>query len=293
MNPRDRSSSLATPAATAETIRHFGIRPRRRFGQHFLVSQRALDLIMEAANLSPADSVLEIGAGLGTLTVALAERAGSVTAVELDAALIPPLQMAAGHRPNVHIVQGDILELMEEGLPSSFSKVVANLPYNIASLLIVRFLEAPLGLSRMVLTVQREVAARLAASPGGKDYGALTVAVQYRAGVTVVGRVPPTAFYPPPDVESAIVRMDVRPQPAVAVADERGFFAVVRAAFGQRRKTLRNALATLGIDPAEAEAACREAGIDPRRRGETLSLHEFAALSEAVQRKRTEVGEKV
>lgn len=288
MHARDRSSSLATPAGTRDVIREFGLRPRRRFGQHFLINQQALERILEAAALSSADSVLEIGAGLGTLTVALAERAGWATAVEVDAALIPPLRASVGRRPNVRIVHGDILQLELGTLfaDGRSRKVVANLPYNIASPLIVRLLEAPLGLSRLVLTVQREVAERLAAPPGTKDYGALSVAVQYRAEVVVLGWIPPTAFYPPPEVESAIVRMDVRPEPAVAVEDERAFFAVVRASFGRRRKMLRNALVALGIEPPEAEASCRAAGIDPRRRGETLSLPEFAALTAAVQRNR-------
>jgi len=282
MCPSDRVSSLATPGATAEVLRRFGIRPRKRFGQHFLISQRALDRILEAADLSPGDRVLEIGAGLGTLTTSLAERAGSVIAVEVDEDLIPALRMAVSHYPNVQIVHADIIDLMEEGRPSSFTKVVANLPYNVASLLIVKLVETPLGLSRMVLTVQREVATRLAASPGTKAYGALSVAVQFRATVQVVDRVPATAFYPPPDVESAIVRIDVRARPAVHVTDERRFFAVVRAAFGQRRKTLRNALTGLGIRPAAVAEACLAAGIDPQRRGETLSLQEFAALSAKV-----------
>lgn len=287
MNLGDRFSSLASPGATHEVIRRFGLRPRRRFGQHFLVSQRALDRILDAADLSPADNVLEVGAGLGTLTVALAERAGSVTAVEVDDTLIPVLRTVVGRRATVRIVHGDILQLDLLALfPQDGSrKVVSNLPYNIASPLIVRLLELPLGVTRMVLTVQREVAERLAAVPGTKDYGALSVVVQYRADVAVVGRVPATAFYPPPEVESAIVRMEARAPPAVALRDEQAFFAVVRAAFGQRRKTLRNALVALAIDPVEAEAACRDAGIDPRRRGETLSLYEFAALSEAVRKR--------
>jgi len=287
MTPSSRLSSLASPGATAEVLRRFGIRPRKRFGQHFLISQRALDRIVEAADLSSGDSVLEIGAGLGTLTTALADRAGHVIAVEVDDGLIPALRVAVSHHPNVRIIVADILQMDVNALFADVSgprKVVANLPYNVASLLIVKLLETPLGLSRMALTVQREVADRLAASPGTKDYGALSVAVQYRATVEVVDRVPATAFYPPPEVESAIVRIEVRAQPAVVVSDEPRFFAVVRAAFGQRRKTLRNALTGVGIQPAEAAEACATAGIDPRRRGETLSLHEFAALSERVHR---------
>lgn len=244
-----------------------------------------MDNILDAADLSRADRVLEVGAGLGTLTVALAERAGSVTAVEVDGTLIPILREVVGGRPTVRIVHGDILQLdLHTLIPNGGPwKVVSNLPYNIASPLIVRLLELPLGVTRLVLTVQREVADRLAAGPGTKDYGALSVAVQYRAEVAVVGGIPSTGFYPPPEVDSAIVRIDVRSQPTVAVADERAFFAVVRAAFGQRRKMLRNALVARGMVAAEAEAACRDAGIDPRRRGETLSLQEFAVLSAAMR----------
>lgn len=278
--------ALATPAGTARVLRAYGLRPRKRWGQHFLVSRRALDRILEAAGLTPADAVLEVGAGLGTLTVALAQRAGRVIAVEIDPALLPPLSAAVGVFPNVTVVHADILHVDPEALLSGATgprKIVANLPYNVASPLIVSLLERPLGLERMVMTVQREVAQRLAAGPGTKDYGALSVAVQFRAQAEIVGRIPPSGFFPSPDVESAIVRLVVRPAPPVQVTDEAAFFRVVRAAFAQRRKTLRNTVAAvLALPPAQVEAACREAGIDPRRRGETLTLAEFAALTEAL-----------
>lgn len=278
--------ALATPAGTARVLRAYGLRPRKRWGQHFLVSRRALDRILEAAGLTPADAVLEVGAGLGTLTVALAQRAGRVIAVEIDPALLPPLSAAVGVFPNVAVVHADILRVDPEALLSGATgprKIVANLPYNVASPLIVSLLERPLGLERMVMTVQREVAQRLAAGPGTKDYGALSVAVQFRAQAEIVGRIPPSGFFPSPDVESAIVRLVVRPAPPVQVTDEAAFFRVVRAAFAQRRKTLRNTVAAvLALPPAQVEAACREAGIDPRRRGETLTLAEFAALTEAL-----------
>lgn len=278
--------ALATPAGTARVLRAYGLRPRKRWGQHFLVSRRALDRILEAAGLTSADAVLEVGAGLGTLTVALAQRAGRVIAVEIDPALLPPLSAAVGVFPNVAVVHADILRVDPEALLSGATgprKIVANLPYNVASPLIVSLLERPLGLERMVMTVQREVAQRLAAGPGTKDYGALSVAVQFRAQAEIVGRIPPSGFFPSPDVESAIVRLVVRPAPPVQVTDEAAFFRVVRAAFAQRRKTLRNTVAAvLALPPAQVEAACREAGIDPRRRGETLTLAEFAALTEAL-----------
>lgn len=286
MSRHSTPDDLATPAGTARVIRTFGLRPRKRWGQHFLISHRALDRILEAANLSAHDSVLEVGAGLGTLTAALAVRVGRVVAVEVDPALLPPLQATLASCPNVMIVNGDIMSLdlapLLDGLAGP-RKVVANLPYNLASPLIIHLLERSLGFVLMVLTVQREVAERLTAVPGSKDYGALSVAVQYRAFASVVGRIPPSGFYPPPEVESAIVRLDVRGRPACAVQDEATFFRVVRAAFAQRRKTLRNALAgTLPLTPAEAQTACNLAGIAPGRRGETLNLDEFAALANAV-----------
>ena len=162
-------------------------------------------------------------------------------------------------------------------------KVVANLPYNLASALVVALLEPPLGLRRLVVTVQREVAERMSATPGSKDYGILSVAVQYRAEVSLVTRLPASAFFPPPEVESAVVRLDARDRPVCAVLDEAMFFRVVRAAFSQRRKTVRNALAgSMPMAASEAEEACRHAGIAPIRRGETMDLIEFAALADGV-----------
>ncbi len=267
-------------------LRAYGIRPRRRFGQHFLISSRILDRILDAAGLTAADSVLEVGAGIGTLTVALAERAGRVTAIEMDRILLPALEAAVAPHRNVTLVCADAMRLdlghLLDALPHP-RKVVSNLPYNIASPLIVTLLEAGRGISRMVFTVQREVARRLVASPGSKDYGALSLAVQYRAHARAVARVSASAFYPPPEVTSEIVRLDVRAQPAVPVADEALFFRVIRAAFAQRRKMLRNALAAgLGLAAPLVESAASSAGVDPRRRGEDLDLHAFAALTAAL-----------
>ncbi len=283
--PPAASFDLVSPEGTRQVLRAFALRPRKRWGQHFLVSRRALEAILAAARVERADTVLDIGAGLGTLTAALAERAGDVVAIERDPCLLPALQATVGAYANVRVVAADIMATDLNGLfdrPGP-RKVVANLPYNIASPLIVTLLEQPLGISRLLLTVQREVAARIAASPGGHDYGALSVAVQYRALASVVGRIPPGAFYPAPEVDSAIVLLDVRDHPAVAVDDEVAFFAVVRASFAQRRKTLRNALAGgLACEPEDVEVAAQRAGIDPRRRGETLTLDEFAGLARAL-----------
>lgn len=267
-------------------LKAYGLHPRRRFGQHFLISRRVLDRLLDTAALSAHEGVLEIGAGIGTLTVPLAEAAGAVVAVELDQALLPALREAVAGFPGVSVVQGDAMSLDLPRIVGPLPlprKVVSNLPYNIASPLIVTLLERPLGFTRMVFTVQREVAERLAAGAGGKDYGSLSVAVQYRAAARIVMRVPRTAFYPPPDVESAIVSLEVRPKPAVHVDDEAVFFRVVRGAFAHRRKTLRNTLAgALDLEAAIVEAAARRAGIDPARRGETLTLDEFASLSHSL-----------
>jgi 16S rRNA (adenine1518-N6/adenine1519-N6)-dimethyltransferase len=277
-------ASLATPAGTVRLLRQFGIHPRKRLGQHFLVSPAALQSILQAAELDRTDTVLEIGAGVGTLTAALAQRAGRVVAVEVDPAVLPALRAVVAPYPHVRVVQADAMAAdLAALLPAEGErKVVANLPYRIASPLAVKLLDPSLRIRRLVLTVQREVAERMAARPGDRDYGLLSVLVQSRAAVTVVRRLPPGAFYPPPEVESAVVRLDPHHRPPWQQEDER-FVQVVRAAFAQRRKTLRNALAAaLDLTPAEAAAACARAGIAPGRRGETLTLQEFAALARAV-----------
>jgi 16S rRNA (adenine1518-N6/adenine1519-N6)-dimethyltransferase len=210
-----------------------------------------------------------------------------VVAVEVDDALLPALRDAIAPFRNVRLEAADIMRLDLAALVAPLPaprKAVSNLPYNIASPLIVALLEADCRFSRLVFTVQREVARRLAALPGGKEYGALSVAVQYRATARIAARVPAGAFFPPPDVESAVVVLEPLAAPAVEVENEALFFRAVHAAFAQRRKTLRNTLAAgLGVLPAQAEAACRAAGLDPQRRGETLDLAGFAALTRALR----------
>ncbi len=277
-------ASLASPAGTARLLRQFGIHPRRRLGQHFLVSPAALETILRAAELDRGDTVLEVGAGVGTLTAALAHRAGRVVAVEVDPAVLPALRAVVARYPHVQVVHADVMAVdLASLLPAGgVRKVVANLPYRIASPLVVRLLDPSLDICRLVLTVQREVADRMAAQAGSPDYGVLSVLVQSRATVTVVRHLPPGAFYPPPEVESTVVRLDPHHRPPYGPGEEDLFVRVVRAAFAQRRKTLRNALASAHVAPAEAAAACARAGIDPGRRGETLTLQEFAALARAV-----------
>jgi 16S rRNA (adenine1518-N6/adenine1519-N6)-dimethyltransferase len=274
----------ATPEGTRAVLRRFGIHPSKRWGQHFLVSRRTLGRILDAAALSAADSVLEVGGGIGTLTVALAARAGWVASIEVDARLIPVLTAVAGPLSNVRIVAGDARDVdlgsLFEGPPGATRKVVANLPYNISAPMLMRVLDPGLRLSRIVVTVQREVAERIVAAPGADAYGRLAIAVQYRSSARIVSRVPPGAFLPPPNVESAIVELIPRPRPAVAVPDEDEFFRIVAAGFGHRRKTLVNALERrLGLTSARVEAACRSAGVDLRARAETLGLEAFAQLA--------------
>jgi 16S rRNA (adenine1518-N6/adenine1519-N6)-dimethyltransferase len=252
------------------------------------VSPHALRRILEAASLGPADTVLEVGAGLGTLTAALADRAGWVTAVEVDRRFLPALDAVVGASSRVRVVAGDILRMdpatLFEGPPAAPRKVVANLPYNIAAPVLVRLLEAPLRLALAVVTVQREVAERIAARPGGRAYGRLSVAVQFRAAPRIVARIPRGAFLPPPEVESAIVELVPHAHPPVEVADEEIFFRVVAAGFGYRRKTLQNALVHgLGLTPEVIEAACASAGVAPRARAETLDLRTFALLADALR----------
>jgi 16S rRNA (adenine1518-N6/adenine1519-N6)-dimethyltransferase len=278
---------LASPDATRAVLRQFGIRPSKRWGQHFLVSSRALDRIIEAAALTPADSILEVGAGIGTLTAALAERAGSVTAVEVDRRLVPALQATVGASPRVRVVEGDILKMdpatLFGGPTASPRKVVANLPYNIAAPVLMRFLEASCQLALIVVTVQREVAERIVAGPGTRSYGRLSVAVQFRAAPRIVARIPPGAFLPPPEVESGIVVLVPYVRPPVPVPDEETLFRVIAAGFKHRRKTLHNALARgLGLPPQVIDAACTSAGVVPGARAETLDLRAFALLAQAL-----------
>lgn len=286
---------LATPSGMAAVLAHYGLAPRKGLGQNFLVDRHIVAKILDAAQLTPTDTVLEIGPGLGVLTWELATRVQSVIAVEVDAGLMRWLgDLFAGH-PRVRLVHGDALEVDLAALlqehppgPGGSAKVLANLPYYITSPLLMRLLEEGLPLSLLVVMVQKEVARRLTARPGSKDYGALSVAVQLRATVETVTAVPPGVFFPPPEVESAVVRLALRPLPPEA-GDGSFVSAVVRAAFGQRRKTLRNALqgAAGPWDKTAVPAALAAAGIDGSRRGETLSVEEFvrlaAALKEAVE----------
>jgi 16S rRNA (adenine1518-N6/adenine1519-N6)-dimethyltransferase len=276
---------------TSEIIKKFGIRPARRLGQHFLTDEAPVLAMIEAAGISKTDGVLEIGPGLGILTVKLCERAGKVVAVEKDRELVPVLYKVTSDFKNICIIEDDVLKLDLSDIRKSYFasdfKVVANLPYYITSPIIMKIIDNRHMIPVAVVMVQKEVAERLVAPPGKKDYGILSIAVQLYADVDIICPVNRDAFMPPPKVDSAVVRLSLRQSTRVPVENEPLFFKVVEAAFGERRKTVKNSLKRrLGIPEAgdAVDRALKEARIDPGRRGETLSIEEFAALTRAIER---------
>lgn len=280
--------TLTSPSQIRLLLMQFGLMPDKRKGQHFLGDYNVLQKILQSANLSPDECALEIGSGIGTLTRALAERAKQVLTFEVDAKLIPIIQHNLQNHPNVRLVHGDFLrenlpQLVEKTFGGSPFKVVANIPYSITSPILDRLFGAASGWRLAVLMVQREVAERLIAKPGTSEYSSITVFARYHSHVEIVQRVSHTVFYPPPEVDSAIVQFV--PLPKRLPPDEQRFlFRVVRAAFAQRRKTLLNALSGgLNLPRDQVDSVLRSVQIDPQRRGETLSLEEFISLSHALR----------
>ncbi|MEN6413802.1 MAG: 16S rRNA (adenine(1518)-N(6)/adenine(1519)-N(6))-dimethyltransferase RsmA [Veillonellales bacterium] len=274
--------TIAKKEVTLHILKTFGIHMSKKLGQNFLIDESVVDGIVAAAELQADDAVLEIGPGIGTLTQGLAETGSHVVAVEIDRRLIEVLSQTLGGYENIRVVHGDILKIdISREMMAEHYKVVANLPYYITTPIILGLLEARLPISLLVTMIQKEVAERMTASPGGKNYGALSVAVQYFTEPEIMFIVPPRSFVPSPAVESAVIRCRVRQQPAVDVRDEKVFFRVVKGAFAQRRKTLSNALKTTGAGTETIHNALAAAEIDGSRRGETLSLAEFAAIANA------------
>lgn len=273
---------IASREVTQHILKAFGLHAAKSLGQNFLIDAGVVSGIVSAAQVAPGERVLEIGPGIGTLTQGLAEAGAQVTAVELDKKLPAVLAETLKAYDNVHIVPGDILKTDIHALMGEEPfKVVANLPYYITTPIIMAILEQHLPVSMLVTMVQKEVAERMTAKPGSKIYGALSVAVQYYTEPVIVLEVPPRSFLPAPEVDSVVIACRVREKPAVAVQDEKLFFRVVKAAFGQRRKTLANALRGGGFPKEKVRDAMAKAALDPTRRGETLSLPEFATLADA------------
>ena len=272
---------IAQKEVTLHILKRFGIRMSKKLGQNFLIDENVVNNIVEAAGIAHGDAVLEIGPGIGSLTQGLAEAGATVTAVEIDRRLLDVLAKTLEGYDNVRVVHGDILKIdISETVGAPRYKVVANLPYYITTPIIMGLLEARMPIDVLVTMVQKEVAQRMVAVPGTKDYGALSVAVQYYTKAEIMFIVKPDSFIPPPSVDSAVIRCTVREKPPVQV-DEKIFFRVVKAAFAQRRKTLSNTLKTSGVPAETLKVILAAAGIDGNRRGETLSIDEFAALSNA------------
>ena len=282
---------LSSHSATMDLVKRHGFKFTKSLGQNFLIDDNIVDKIVAGAGIGPSDKIIEVGPGIGTLTREMASRAGALMAVEIDKNLIPILTDTLGDFENVKIVNEDIIKadirgLIDENLSGGPVKLVANLPYYITTPIIMRFLEEDINVTDIVVMVQKEVAERMNAQPGGKDFGALSVAVQFYCDTEIVAKVPRHLFVPQPNVDSIVIALRVRPERKYRVDSEDLFFKVVKAAFGQRRKTLLNSIASMGnLSKDMVKEALEEAGIDPKRRGETLSLDEFANLSNVIGNK--------
>lgn len=282
---------LSSHKATMEVVNKHGFRFSKSLGQNFLIDDNIIDKIVEGANAGTNDKIIEVGPGIGTLTRALASKSEKVLVVEIDKSLIPILEDTLSDFDNIKVVNEDIIKadvktLIDQNLDGGPVKLVANLPYYITTPIIMRFLEESINVSDIVVMVQKEVAERMNAKPGKKDFGALSVAVQYYCDTEIVAKVPRHLFVPQPNVDSIVIALRVRPEKKYKVDNEELFFKAVKAAFGQRRKTLLNSLTSMGIlDKSKISEVLLESNIDEKRRGETLSLEEFASLANNINKK--------
>lgn len=291
-----------TRNAVREISEKHGFRRADSLGQNFLVDRNIIEKIIDAAELTESTLVIEIGPGMGALTQVAAEKAGKVIAVEIDRHLIPVLGEVVGHLDNVEIINQDILKTDINELIESEKKnfatsdheidkvvILGNLPYYITTPIIMGILERQIEMDTMVIMMQKEVAERIVAEPGGKTYGALSIACQFFCETNYVTTVPRTVFQPQPKVDSAVLRLDKRTELPweIGAGGRKLFFEVVRAGFNRRRKTLLNALTALGIDKTELRSILDEAGVEPSRRAETLSIQEFANVANAIGIQRT------
>ena len=279
---------LSNPQRTIEVIKKYEFCFQKKFGQNFLIDGHVLDKIIAGAGVTKDDMVLEIGPGIGTMTQYLAEAAGKVVAVEIDRNLLPILQETLEDYDNVKVIHADVLSLDLEKLVQEENggrpiKVVANLPYYITTPIIMALFEQHVPLANVTVMVQKEVAARMKSGPGSKDYGALSLAVQYYAEPYIVANVPCNCFMPRPNVDSAVIRLTRYEEPPVQVKDEKMLFKIIRASFNQRRKTLQNGLnnsSELNFTKDQIAAAIAAAGFSPSVRGEALTLEQFARLTD-------------
>ncbi len=277
--------NLTSPKVLNTLFSEFSVVPLKKLGQNFLVDENRLQAIANSVELDKDTPCLEIGPGAGTLTTELSKRAEKVVAIELDKGLIPLLAHTLGELNNVNVIHGDFLkqdlkEIAKQEFNDTPFAVAANLPYNISTPAIMMLLESGLPISHMVFLMQKEVGERMSASPGGKDYGALTVAVQYACDVEILFSVGPNCFYPKPKVDSAVISLKPREKPQVEVSDKRSFFALVKSLFAMRRKTILNNLLSYKSDMSKEDiiSAIERAGINPSDRAETLSIHHMANL---------------
>lgn len=283
-------ADLGIPQNTIAVLQKYNFVFQKKFGQNFLIDPHVLEKIVDAARITDDDCVLEIGPGIGTMTQYLAERAREVVAVEIDRALIPILRDTLSAYDNVTILNDDIMkvdvgQIVRERNQGRPIKVVANLPYYITTPIVMSLLENHVPLHSITIMVQKEVADRMQVGPGTKDYGALSLAVQYYARPEIVAHVPSNCFMPRPGVDSAVVRLTIYQEPPVRAQDEKYLFALIRASFNQRRKTLANGLSNgMGIPREQVTAALQEMGLPATTRGETLTLKQFAALSNLLKR---------
>ncbi|WP_027415759.1 16S rRNA (adenine(1518)-N(6)/adenine(1519)-N(6))-dimethyltransferase RsmA [Aneurinibacillus terranovensis] len=285
-------TDIATPTRTKEILKKYGFSFKKSLGQNFLIDLNILHKIVAAAELTLEKGVIEIGPGIGALTEQLSREAGKVVAIEIDQRLLPILADTLSVYPHTEVMHGDVLDmnlsaLIEDKFNGKKVSVVANLPYYVTSAILMKLLEERLPLENIVVMIQKEVAERIAANPGSKAYGALTVLAQFYAEADIVTIVPRSVFIPQPNVDSAVLRLRIRQTPAVEVQSEEAFYRVVKASFAQRRKTLANNLLHNFFGKERREEMfnlLEEVGIDPTRRGETLSIAEFAALSNVITR---------
>ena len=285
--------TLGNPTGTIEILKKYNFNFQKRFGQNFLIDSHILEKIVESAEITKEDCVLEIGPGIGTMTQYLAESAGQVIAVEIDESLIPILEDTLSPYDNVSVINEDILKvdiqkLVEEQNAGKPIKVVANLPYYITTPIIMGLFESHVPLDSITIMVQKEVADRMQVGPGTKDYGALSLAVQYYAKPEIIANVPPNCFMPRPNVGSAVIRLTRHETVPVQVEDEKLMFRLIRASFNQRRKTLANGLNNspeIHLSKEVIQESIEELGVPVTIRGEALTLEQFAALSNIIGRR--------